>query len=228
LGGIVGTSLPNPSAAPQIQAGWSLKKEGVSNGEKDFIFKKGDERIEIFFYYAVDVEIAKKRLIQIATNTNMTVIPYQTGPSDLGDISLVGKFKVNNRVMFLKKNVVVDIRRDHSEADILGLARWIDDRLTLVPVEEVTRQMPVPRKIVASRTRGGAGASMSFLPNETMTTIRGQVGEPLVIRIDPPMGTDANRYDLEQNLGGYFHPVGMEGLGPLEQAIKRFLAESGG
>lgn len=220
LGGIVGTSLPNPAMAPQIQEGWSLQQESISNGQKELLFRKKDERLSIVFYYAVDIEIAKNKLFQIATNTNMTVIPYQLGPSGLGDISLIGKFKVDNRVMFLKKNIVVDIRRDHSEVDIMGLAHWIHNHLKLVPVEEVTKQIPTPGKILTSRTRDGVEAPMAFRPNEAMTTIRAQVGEPLVIRIDPPAGTDANRYDLEQNLGGYFHPVGMEGLGPLEQAIK--------
>jgi len=220
-GGIVGTSLPNPSSAPQLQGGWSLKKEDISNGQKDYVFEKAKESLSVKFYYATDIEKSKSCFLQIATNTNMTVIPYQNGPSDIGDISLVGKYKNKDRIIFLKKNVVVDIRRDHSEIDILNIARWIQDHLLLVPIEEVTKQMPMPHKIIASRKMGGIDAPMAFHANEAMVELRGRVGELLVIHLDPPMGTDVNRYDLEQDWAdGLFQPVGMEGLGRLERAIR--------
>ncbi|MBK8725111.1 MAG: hypothetical protein IPL96_03400 [Holophagaceae bacterium] len=222
-GGMVGPSLPDPATSPQLADGWRIQDEFIYPFEKATSFKKGKEQLNLRYYYFDSVAAAKERFLRVSMHGfTVSKIPRKKGPNNLGDISLVELDGSGDSIIFWKKNIIVKIDRYYSEIDTMGLAHWIHDHLTLVSPGEVARKVPTPQRVIAGREQGASEAGLVINPSETAKaeSLAARVGETIVIRVTPPNGTTEDRYDLKQQMGEYFQPVGLESLGRLDRAIR--------
>lgn len=222
-GGMIGTKLPDPMESPQLANGWRLFHESISPGQREFSIKRDGEHLTLIYYYCDDIAAAKSEILDQIKGPTTARVPYQLGPLGLGALSLTGRNNSINTVMFWKKNLVVYLYRYESNIDTLALARWIHDRLTVVPPEEVRRQVPTPQKVTAGQENGGPEAGLVIYPSGTASanSLAARVGESIVIRVTPPSGTPEDRYDLKQEWAtGVFQPVSWDGLGRLDRAIR--------
>ncbi|MBK8725112.1 MAG: hypothetical protein IPL96_03405 [Holophagaceae bacterium] len=222
-GGMVGPSLPDPAQSPQLANGWQNQDEMIYPSERSTFYNKGKEQLEVTYYYFEKIQAAKVKFLWVELHGySGSKIPRISGPKNLGDISLVGINNSIDTITFWKKNLIVKIRRYESNFDTMGLAHWIHDHLTLVPPEEVTRQVPTPQKVIVGLEKSGPETSLVIYPSDTASanSLAARVGETIVIRVTPPSGAPEDRYDLKQQMGEYFQPVGLESPGRLDRAIK--------
>ncbi|MBK8725709.1 MAG: hypothetical protein IPL96_06530 [Holophagaceae bacterium] len=230
------TNFPDVKQFLQSDTGWSCPSiarvtasTNKTNVIKTIRYEKGAERLSISYSnFMTDYQAAQNAMIKEACNNSLFDSLHVTGPIDIGDISLVAIGSTFKELLFVKQNVFVIIRTAHSTFDIFPLARWIQSQMTTQPAADITNWFPVPSGVTIRN-----GANIENLAQVTHLEVRKtsisppkngtvmvRLGEPLVIRIAPPVNTDVNRYDLEQNMGENFDPVGMEGLGLFDRAIK--------
>ncbi|MBK8725701.1 MAG: hypothetical protein IPL96_06490 [Holophagaceae bacterium] len=137
-------------------------------------------------------------MMSLAHNTSSSTLPYKLGPEDLGDFSLIGRYKIVRDVVFIRKNVMVHVSKDESDFDIVGLARWIDEHLTFVPRDAMTRQIPVPKGVSVRWPGSSRVAHVAVGPGASDLPVQAKVGEMLLIHLDPPGGADPKGFDLRQ------------------------------
>jgi hypothetical protein len=228
--------FPDVQFYPRLGPGWSMPSNPRITAPVDGKFvsqhircKKGAERLSVYYAnFGANIEAARNQLIKEACNNSLFDSIHSAGPSDIGDLSLTALGQDSKEISFVIGGLLVTVEAENSTFDVLDLARWIQSQLTIRPVSEISNQFPAPTDITIKKIQGAQNLKLGIsmitrgvsISPQTSEVTNAKIGEPLVIRVNPPVGTDANRYELEQKMGESFEPVGMEGLGHLDRAIK--------
>lgn len=232
----VAVNFPDIRHYPKLGSGWLVPSSARITAPVDGKFvsqhvrcKKGIELLSVYYAnFGANGEAAINQLIKESCNNSLFDSMHSLGPSDIGDISLTVLGQNSKEISFVVGGLLVAIETENSTFDVLALARWIQSQLTIRSMSEIAIQFPAPTDITIRKGARVQNLSLGIpmvakgasISPQTSEITNARIGEPLVIRINPPVGADASRYDLEQNMGEYFEPVGMDGLGHLDRAIK--------
>jgi hypothetical protein len=112
-------------------------------GEGNWTWRRRDRQVSIsVFVSGAGARGSRGRLVQIATETTMTDVPLMLGPAGLGDLAVQLMDGRYENVIWVFRNVCVEVDNDDTGVPILPIARRIQDFMRTHVVEGIAKHVP--------------------------------------------------------------------------------------
>jgi hypothetical protein len=120
-------------------------------GEAEWIWKGGQSSIDVsIFVSGAGPAKAQRQLLSIASATTMVRIPYESGPPGLGDLSIHNPRYPAAGVIWVYKNVCVQVDNDGSDVDVEPIARAVQKFMEAHRVARLAEHLPRVERVDVS------------------------------------------------------------------------------
>jgi len=192
-----------PAAGP----GWTLIHTGLQHqppsASRTFDFRREQEELSLEVFVSGDgLASARQHLREIGTNTAMVSHPYERGPKDLGELSLVPRRGPAHSIAWSYRNVCFHLETYHSPLDLVALAHALQNQAVLHLVRDINHNAPAPVSLVA----------------RPQTAV---LGEVITVALDGAGTLDATKLDIDfMVMGDGLRAETQDGLSLTFKAIK--------
>ena len=181
----VSTIWPDMLKAPGLADGaWKIAADSTwrANGgvAREWVVRRGAEQVAIVIFVSSDgVAPARDFFISRATENMMVDSPFVKGPTGLGTLAVSMPPGAPPNLIWLFRNICVDVRNIDAQVDITAIARWLQS-----PAE-------------AAVTKGSEPARPRLPGALQVSSRQSAVGAPVDIRMQGPSPVVEARYKLE-------------------------------
>jgi hypothetical protein len=159
-----------------------LYGSGTGVGEQHWLWtrhRQTELTVKVFVFGA-GTEAAHQMLLRRSTATNMVEIPYQAGPPSLGDLAVESRKPPSHVLMWVYRNVFVQVHNDRSGLDLDPIATAIQAFMSAHHVPRIAEHLPrvsaidvAPKQVhVGDQVKVSIVLSADTRPESVVTDIR--------------------------------------------------------
>jgi hypothetical protein len=192
--------LPGANAAGGVRLDWSLLPSMVAThvrhmklfstllaiplgpglAKADFVWKRDPESLSVWAFVGAGPKQARERLLQLATTTMTSEIPYIAGPAGLGELALQGWTTPSTTVAWVFRNVCVQVGNAGTNVPLEPIARAIQKVMEAHLVSNISSYLPRVEALDLLPTPAHVGDEVVL----SVRLAKGMVPESLETRFD--------------------------------------------